>query len=232
MVKKVFPLLLIYVFMTTQCWAISGGPNYGRGTVSTIGTYSGTITGVTESDASTTGPAIPGDPLPPPNPTTTTNSNALGLFDLTVPTTGTASGAFLVFADGFVFGGTIDGSVDPDTDQLRGIIQGTYSFNLTTFTSTGTTNTTAVTAQALGMIVAKISGTKTSSNVAARLTGNANLDVNFGTVDPTTLQPIIDRVITFTVSGFQQSATATSSASTIGTGSGSTGSTGSGGSGG
>ncbi len=60
MVKKVFPLLLIYVFMTTQCWAISGGPDYGRGTVSTIGTYSGTITGVTESDCFDHRPLDPG----------------------------------------------------------------------------------------------------------------------------------------------------------------------------
>ena len=232
MVKKVFPLLLSYVFLTTQCWAISGGPDYGRGTVSTIGLYSGTLAGLTETDASTVGPSIPGDTLPPPASSTTANSNAIGLFDLTVPQTGTATGTFLLFADGRIFTGTIDGSVDPDTDTLQGIVQGTFDFTLSTFDSTGASVSTAVTAQAVGMINAKIKGTKTSSNVAARLTGTSFLDINFGTVDATTLAPVIARVIQFSVNGFQQSANTTAaSASTIGTGT-TTGTGGTGGSGG
>ena len=218
MVKKVFPLLLSYALMTTQCWAISGGPDYGRGRVSTIGTYSGTITGLTESDVSTSGPPIPGDQLAPPTDETTTNSDALGLFDLSVPTTGTATGAFLLFADGYVFGGTIDGSVDPDSDQLIGIVQGTFTFNLGTFNAAGDAVSTPVTAQAIGRIAAKIASTKTDSAVAARLKGTAFLDVNFGQVNAQTFAPIISRTIQFTVSGFKQSGSATAATTTIGTG--------------
>lgn len=219
MVKKVFPLLLSYVFLTTQCWALDGGPDYGRGIISTIGTYSGVINGLTESDAATAGgPDIPGDPLPNPADTTTsTNSNALGLFDLSVPVTGTATGAFLLFADGYVFGGTIDGSVDPDTKVLKGIVQGTYSFTLGTFDAAGDAVSTSVTAQAIGMINATINATKAPSLVESRITGTANLEINFGEVDVTTLAPIVDRVITFSVSGFKQSDVATSTVASIGT---------------
>lgn len=218
MLKKVFPLLISYVFVTTQCWAISGGPVYGHGKVSTIGSYSGVIAGLTESDVSTSGPTIPGDPLAPPSTTTNvTNSNALGLFDLAIPQTGTATGAFLLFADGRVFGGTIDGSADPATDVLKGIVQAAYNFNLQTFDAAGDAVSTAITAQAIGRIDAKIGVAKNSTNVAARITGSANLDVNFGQVDGNTLAPIIARTITFSVDGFKQSNTATA-ATTIGTG--------------
>ena len=232
MLKKVFPLLLSYVFVTTQCWAISGGPNYGNGIVSAIGTYSGVLVGLTEADATTSGPTIPGDPVDTtPSSETTSSSNALGLFDLTVPNIGTAAGAFLLFADGYVFTGTIDGSVDPDTDALKGIVQGTFTFTLSEVSDTGTVASTTVTAQAVGMINAKIGGTKSSSNVAARINGTAFLDISFGDVNPNTLAPVIDRVITFDVSGFKQTTSTTSTASTIGTAT-SGGSTGAGGSGG
>lgn len=224
MVKKVFPLLLSYVFLTTQCWAISGGPNYGGGSkVSTVGTYSGVISGDTETDApGSSTPTIPGDPLPPPSPSgTTTNSNALGLFDLVVPAVGLATGNFLLFADGTVFGGTIDASADPDSATLKGIVQGTYNFNLTTFNAAGNATTTAVTATALGMITAKVRPGNSNSSAAARLSGTANLDINFGEVDPNTLEPIVARAITFTVTGVQQTTIGTGSAAAIGTGSGS-----------
>ncbi len=213
--KKLLPLLICYVLMQGQCFAISGGPNYGgNGTISTIGSYSGLIQGVTESDAGNGAPVIPGDPVPG-GTGTTAPSNALGLFDLVVPGTTTATGGFLLFADGVVFGGTISASVDPDSAKLSGILQGSYQFNETFFTATGTT-TTAVTAQALGMISAKIGSSGSRSATAARLTGTANLGIDFGALDVNTNEPIVAREITFTVSGFQTS-TATTTASTIGT---------------
>ena len=64
--KKLLPLLLCYVLTQTQCFAISGGPDYGgSGNVNTTGSYSGILQGVTEADPSSSGaPAIPGDPGP------------------------------------------------------------------------------------------------------------------------------------------------------------------------
>ena len=50
---------------------------------------------------------------------------------------------------------------------------------------------------------------------AARLTGSASLDVSFGELDSNN-QPVIARVITFVVSGFQTTPAVTTS-STIGT---------------
>ncbi len=165
MVKKVFPLLLSYVFLTTQCWAISGGPDYGT----RHSQHHRHVFGVHHRPDGVRRlhrrPDIPGDTLPTADTTTTTNSNALGLFDSAVPTTGTAHGAFLLFADGSSSAAPSTGRWTRTPKCSRALFRARTSFNLTTFTSTGTTDTTAVTAQALGMIVAKIAGTKTSSNV-------------------------------------------------------------------
>ncbi len=214
--KKLLPLLICYVLTQSQCFAISGGPVYGgSGNVSTTGSYSGTLQGVTEIDPSTSsGPSIPGDPLPA-GTQTTTSSNALGLFDLVVPGTTTATGAFLLFADGVVFGGTISASVDPDSAKLAGILNGQYNFTLNTSNGTAITSV-AVTATAVGMINAKVTGPKGRSVSAARLNGSANLEISFGEVNINDLSPVVGRVITFTVSGFQTT-TATNTSSTIGT---------------
>lgn len=222
--KKLLPLLICYVLTQGQCFAISGGPVYGNGGVSTTGSYSGIIQGVTETDAAGSSvPAIPGDTVPG-GTSSTTSSNALGLFDLVVPGTTTATGGFLLFADGVVFGGTIAASVDPDSARLSGILQGSFGFSETIVSGTGTTTTvTQATAEAVGMISAKIGASGSHALTAARLTGSASLDINFGEVGVNN-EPIIARVITFTVTGFQTT-TATNTASTIGTAAG-TGSTG------
>ena len=214
--KKLLPLLICYVLTQSQCFAISGGPDYGgNGNVNTTGSYSGIIQGVTESDPVSTGaPAIPGDPVPG-GTDTSTSSNALGIFDLVVNGTTTSTGAFLLFADGVVFGGTISASVDPDNAKLSGILDGAYNFSLTTFDAAGDTQTTAVTATAVGMINAKISSSGGHATTAARLNGSADLEISFGEFS-TSLSPIVNRVITFTVSGFQTT-TSTATSSTIGT---------------
>ena len=212
--KKLLPLLLCYVLTATQCFAISGGPVFGGGrSINVIGSYSGVIQGVSESDSSQ-GPPIPGEPVDPNNPSGLTPSNALGLFDLVVPGVSTASGAFVLFASGRVFGGTISASVDPDSAKLSGVLVGSYAFTVNTFDATGATTATQVTAQAVGGINANIRATSVSSFTTARLTGTASLEVNFGEIDPNTLAPIIAQTINFNVSGFQQTNTA-QAASTV-----------------
>ena len=210
--KKLLPLLICYVLMQGQCFAISGGPVYGGGgRVNTVGSYSGTIQGVTEVDNSSGAPAIPGDPVP--GGTATSNkSNALGLFDLVVPGITTATGGFLLFANGVVFGGTITASVDPDSAKLSGVLNGAFNFHLTSF-ATGVE--ADVTASALGLINAKVSATGNRAVTAARLTGTASLDIDYGLVDNNN-QPVIARVINFNVIGFQTT-TSTATSSTIGT---------------
>lgn len=204
--KSLFPLLLTYVMMTSQTFAISGGPVFGGGGVNVPGIYSGVLQGISESDGPTGGPAIPGDPLAPGDGVTGTASNAIGLFDLTIPTTTLATGTFLMFADGVVFAGTIDASGDIDSGLVKGVLQGTYDFTLNTFDATGAAVTTQVSAQALGKITAQVTAsTGLFASSLARLIGTANLGVSFGLIDLTTLAPIIARTITFDVVGFKQS---------------------------
>ena len=214
--KKLFPLLLCYAFTATQCFAISGGPNYGgNNAVDVIGAYSGVIVGTTESDTSTN-PTIPGDATGTSVGNTTTSS-ALGLFDLTVPGVSTATGAFLLFAGGQVYTGTIAASADPDTGKLQGVLQGTDEITINTVGTTGTTTTQTVDATADGLINANIRATASTSSTSARLTGTAILEINYGQVNAATFEPIISQTITFAVSGFQQTATAAaaSTASTL-----------------
>lgn len=222
MIKKLLPLLLCYVLTQSQCFAISGGPNYGgSGNVNTVGSYSGVLQGASESDASGTtsgAPPIPGDTVPG-GTSDNTSSNALGIFNLVVPGATTGTGAFLLFADGVVFGGTIFASVDPDSDKLSGILQGQYTIS-ETFSVTGDVNLnesdTTVAGLAVGAINAKIGASGSHSVSAARLTGSAFLQISFGAVNTSTNVPVVDKVISFTVSGFQTT-TATTTASTLGT---------------
>lgn len=204
--KSLFPLLLSYALMTSQTFAISGGPVFGGGGVNVPGLYSGVLQGVTETDGPTGGPAIPGDPVVPSDGTGGTPANAIGLFDLTIPATTLATGTFLMFADGVVFAGTIDASGDVDNGLIQGILQATYDFTLNSFDATGAVVTTQISAQALGRITAQVSETSALfASSLARLTGTANLGVSFGLIDVTTLVPIVARTITFDVLGFKQS---------------------------
>jgi hypothetical protein len=206
--KKILPVLLCYVLSASQMYAVSGGPVF-TSDISPIGTYSGVIEGITETDDSTTsGPAIPGDPLPAPNNAATTPSNALGLFDLSVPSVGNSTGVFVLFADGIVFSGTIQAFADPNSDKLLGILEGTTTVMLTDLT-TGVA--ASVTETAIGKINATITGATSESTSLGSLTGTANLDVSFGQYDGTTLAPIVARTLTFNVIGVKTSAVDTAS---------------------
>ena len=230
--KKLFPLLLSYALMATQCYAISGGPgtvNGNSGSVDVVGAYSGVIIGTTQLDSSTD-PSIPGDATGISVGGATTSS-ALGLFDLTVPGVSTATGAFLLFASGQVYTGTISASADPDTGKLQGVLQGADNFSVSTEDGTGAVVQVPISATADGLINANIRATASSSNTTARLTGTAVLEISFGGVNPNTFAPIISQTINFNVSGFQQT-TASTAASTVSTIGSLTGANGAGGAGG
>lgn len=206
--KPLFPLLLSYVLMTSQTFAISGGPVFTNTSASVPGIYSGVLQGVSESTGGGAGgaPAIPGDPVTPVDGASGTASNAIGLFDLTVPATSLATGTFLLFADGTVFGGTIDASGDLDSGEIKGILQGDYTFNTGATDATGVATTVAVNAQARGRLDAQVSSTTAlGATSLARLIGTADLGISFGDVDPQTFQPITNRTISFDVTGYKQS---------------------------
>lgn len=224
--QAVLVVLLCYVLTASQAMALKGGPPIGGPTggsqlINTTGTYSGVLTGTTEATATgadNTPPAIPGDPDPstPGNNVNNTASNALGLFDLTVAQGGLAQGTFLVFSQGRVFRGTISGVADPGTGSLQGVLEASFNFTLQTVNNVGALVSIPITATVVGRLNSTITAppfliaTTTVPGAAAStvnaqlvtLSGTARLDENFGQVD-SSLAPVIDRSINFSVSGFR-----------------------------
>jgi hypothetical protein len=199
--KRVLSLLLAFVLIQTQTWALSGGP-FGnvQGQSSLTGSYAGVL--------------IP-DILPVGNAAT-----AIGLFTLVQPDAGLATGNVTVFVNGAAFAGTINGVMDPKTGSFRGLIdaQSTFQVQLpvTTTQIVGGVPVAITTLQpfnvfAQGSVDAEVSLDNevnlftTSASSPTRIEGTAIIDVFFDIdVDGT---PIITRSTTFSVDGFKQSDT-------------------------
>lgn len=201
--KKVLSLLLAFVFVQTQSWAITGGPFDNANNVqNVVGTYSGVLT-------------------PQAAPVAGGTSTSLGLFSLSQPATGTATGGIVVFVNGAAFNGTITGLINPSTGVLRAIVDAVSSFVVVIFVpqttvANGVTTTTqtrqSFPVSATGNIQASVrrqavgqsfSGTATTP---ARLTGTASLDISLNVNGNGT--PIVTNTAVFTVDGFKQSDTA------------------------
>ena len=196
--KNVLSLLVAFVFVQTQCWALSGGPVYTGTQGSVQGTYAGVL--------------IP----------TGIGSNALGLFTLGVPQTGLASGSFAMFAGGGTFFGTMLGIMDPDTLTLSAVAEGQESVRRS---FTDTLGVTGVSSQVVATGSGAIKATLVKANAnksltqgtgAQRLVGSGALATKSlaNTLDPffffdfgSTFVP--GDTVSFTVDGFKQSGTAT-----------------------
>ena len=220
--KKVLSLLVAYVFLQTQMWAIGGGPSSG-GTSATalVGTYAGALL---------------------PSSTDGTQLNGLGLFTLGLPQTGIGSGDFVYFSEGKTFTGTIIGLADPKKQQFVGLVKAQFDIILASFTSrddffgNSSAQLTTPGGFANGTIKAKFKAGGTpivaaSGNGAIaglRMKGQARLDIsvlnttrvpndngtpNDTTDDFTTTTTTVKTTSTLNlvVDGFQQSATATTS---------------------
>lgn len=160
--KSIFASLLCFVFLESQVFAIHGGPP-------TTNLFSATTTGT-----------FAGVLLPQgTDPTQTDFVNALGLFTMTIPTTGIASGQFFYFAEGQTFEGTIQGLADPGTGVFRGVLAGNFTqqFNTTNNNNTGViiVAISRVAAFANGQIAAQIGA---EPNIGGtRLTGSASVTI-------------------------------------------------------
>jgi hypothetical protein len=183
------------VLAAAQCFAISGGPNYG-GSLNVVGTFGG----VMEPSLRT--------------PADDCSANSIGVFSVGVPSTGIASGTFVMFAQGRIFSGTIEGTADPGKARLAGILHATFDFTVTEHffnPVTGETTTTAtdVTAEANGKLDTKISGASSqfSAVAATRLSGSATLNISQGQVNRD-LSPHVTCEMELIVTGFKQSTTA------------------------
>lgn len=212
--KAILASLLCFVLCASECFAIKGGPPYPGGTISVTGTYAGVLE-------------------PQFDPTDPFSTNSLGIFSLGVPSTGLASGAFIMFTRGTTFSGTIQAVGLVTSGQIRGVLSATFTptssqavftdpFGNTIIVSSGD-----ITARADGSLNARVSGASGSSLVgsAALLDGTATV---FVTESATVTNPdgttqdmsTITASLSLDVIGFKQSNTATTGSTSTGTGSG------------
>ena len=232
--------LLSFVLIEAQTYAqdtshiaSNGGPNYGSA-ASLVGTYGGVLVATSETDSSVTETDVTttdqfGNTFITPQvttqPPTTVTPNALGVFTLGIQAEGISTGAFLMFASGQTFTGTIAGLANPTSQKFQGLFGAsftpttTFSFS-TQLAGTGTETQSAGTAQATasGELTATIgqeAGTSTfGSSSSQSLTGTATMTVA-GNINPFGnnnffffgIQPtssVVNDSFTLSVDGFQQ----------------------------
>jgi hypothetical protein len=168
--KIVLACLMCLVLGASQSFAIDGGPFGGGGTQVTVtGIYAGVLIPL----------PITLDPGPP---AVTVTDNSLALFTLGIPKVGLATGTAAVFRNGIFYPGTIQGTADPDSAKLTGLIN---AFFQETVASTSTTDF-IFQYNANGQFVnAKIVPNINSSNSStARIRGKASLTYTNDAGDP------------------------------------------------
>lgn len=189
--KQVLSLLLAFVFLQTQTWALSGGP---FGTEGSGGSLNGTYAGVLIPEIAVVG-----------------SSASIGLFTLTQPASGFTTGTVSVFVNGAAFNGTITGALDPSTGAFNGVIDAQSSFQVAVLVPTTPPTVQAFDVFAQGTMEAEVSADTEPSRFArgtaspARIEGTASLDVFFQiNADGT---PNITETAVYEVDGFKQSDT-------------------------
>ena len=160
--KALLGCLLCLVLTSAQCFAVSGGPDYGKGgTVRTTGIYAGVL-----------------------YPLETVNS--IGLFSVQVPRSGLGVGTVVLFANSSAYSGTMNATADPDSAVFTGFIDAGFNFvdaictaNCTDPDTTKRTVTTlTLRAVASGRIDGKVKATRTLSQTSARLSGTSLIRFN------------------------------------------------------
>ncbi len=180
------------VLGASQCFAISGGPQY-PGSNNVVGTYAGVMKPKTPPMDS------------PPN----CSANSLGVFSIGVPNSGISTGTFVMFSQGRVFKGNIQAVADSGKATLKGILNATLNFSVTS-PSPSPSTTVEVTATANGNLNTKITNVSSQTALGAastRLKGKATIDISHGELNPD-LSPQVDCEMTLKVSGFKQTNTA------------------------
>ena len=163
-----------FVFTISQSFAISGGPwSGGSGLVGVVGTNAGTFQ------------PVPACGCP----------NNLGIFTLSVPQSGLATGTVLIFTGERTFSGPITGLADPNTDILEATLQG-----IPVVTS-GSTTIETLNFHADGTVHGRVRANKKATGVSSiRIRGTAHVTTTNRNVFPPE-QTMTD----YTVHGFKQS---------------------------
>ena len=216
--------LMCLVFMITQSFAISGGPPY-PGSTNVVGVYAGVMKPKKVPATCAT------DPTTCPDSPPGCSANSLGVFSVGVPNSGLATGTFVMFSQGRVFNGNIQGTADPGKDtnsaRLSAVLSATFNYTLTfpptpcpvptpAPACTPSSFSQEVTASANGTLDAHIKNQLSRSLLGAnsvRLVGSATIDISQGQVSAATLEPIVTCHMMLKVTGFKQTDTAPTSTS-------------------
>jgi hypothetical protein len=200
--KKVLSLLVLFVFLQTQSWALSGGPVFGTSSgVNVIGTFSGVMIPDTESGS---------------NVSINGGANSIGIFSLGVPDSGIATGSFAFFGNAEAYNGTISGIADPDRATLKAILDAATTLRTGSTTTTNGTASSTFTGQAIGSMDAEIApAVSVFAATAARLVGTSHLDIFDGSFNAD-LSVHVASTFDFVVDGFKQSSTVAASSVSIG----------------
>lgn len=192
--NRVLSILVLFVFLQTQAWALVGGPVYPTGTTTSTSSLTGTYAGVLVPDVPQTGQSLSGQPIP-------ASITSIGLFTVGVPDVGLAQGAIVFFVNGDAYSGTITGVADPGLGTLVGIIDAQSNFIL--FDPNNPTVNFRI--FAAGNLQTTITGNAPVTTInagATRVDGTAAVNVSGG-------GPGYDGAFTYTVTGYKQSDTAT-----------------------
>jgi len=190
---------------------ISGGPVYPLGT-NVVGTYAGTMTPGCAACNPTSGQEV-GVGCKKLDKYLNNNSgfvacsdvpegcsaNSQGIFSITVPSTGTSTGTFVMFSQGRVFSGSIQGTADGEKQKMSGVLHATFDFTVTD-PNTNPPATTSVTAEANGNLNAKITN---RASKGIRLAGVAAVDISEGMVHRD-FSPVVTCHMPLGVTGFKQ----------------------------
>jgi hypothetical protein len=191
--NKALSLLVAFLFIQTQAWALSGGPVFvTTGNTDLTGVYSGAMVGKSQI-------GTPSAPIAGGSPT----GAAVGTFSITVPIAGAATGTIVYFQANVVYTGTINASADSLKRTIVGIVQTTsnalfivtpaMTVDTVTLLAAGpppvTTTTTSVTPAVTtplagqGFMQAKISGPVATTNAGNAGFNGVSRNVTVGGVD-------------------------------------------------
>jgi len=196
--KKVLSLLMIFVFLDAESWAFP--PVYPTTSTSISGTYAGVLV--------------------PNTPQAGLSAASVGVFGIGIPGTASSTqvicqGDAAIFVGGAAYSSTVTGVLDPASNTLSSIIEGVSSFSQVVACS-GNAVTISTYYYAQGNLTATLSEAKPPRGLAVgngpgtpgaeRISGTATIDLyqNFNKV---TGAPNVTSVVSYSVSGFQQTST-------------------------
>jgi hypothetical protein len=205
--KTLLAILLSFIISEAPVLAIHGGYTLG-GSGSVVGTYAGVMIPTQINPLGTvvtSGTTIAGF-----------GTNSLGLFTLSIPSTGVGTGSVLIFASGQNMLGNIQAVPDPESDTgIIGVIQATGEI-----TGGASTNDFAflfvyLTGEGAGGLTASVvQANAGSSPTGTNLTGTAGMTFSVFVTDTngnTNIEP--SESVAYQVEGYQQSTAATSAGS-------------------